>query len=272
MADELSFEEFRAIESRGRSKKRAREAKAAEGDGDPLVSPDEAFSGPKADKSRRKPSGAGTGTGSLLSRLGVFLEMHEMQAAVCILLLLDSFAAFYAASGVFADDSSVFFDIWHRGLKSFSTFSLFFFVIEMSANILAFNFSIVGHIGYLVDAIVVAWQVYFESEGASKAYKLLNIFRLWRLLRLFLSMLDIEREEHDQTRGALGRTQRELEEARDKLRLVEDDIEREKVTLPSYRSNVYMPSPSTNDMRYDAGGERRRRGHASELQGRGRHS
>ncbi|CAM9579740.1 unnamed protein product, partial [Ectocarpus fasciculatus] len=154
--------------------------------------------------------------------------MHEMQAAVCILLLLDTYCAFYISTGVFSDQTSIMFEIWHRGLRSFSTFSLFFFVIEISANILAFNVNIVGHFGYLVDVMVVAWQVYLETEGAPKAYKLMNLFRLWRVLRLFFSMLDIERAAHDETKEVLSSTMKELDDAKEKLRLVEDDIEREK--------------------------------------------
>lgn len=222
MADELSFEEFRAIELRNRSKKKTG-AKGSQS-----VAEDVAEDPPAdgAGRAQRKPRAA---RGGVLAKLGVFLEMHEMQAAVCILLLLDTYCAFYISTGVFSDQTSIMFEIWHRGLRSFSTFSLFFFVIEISANILAFNVNIVGHFGYLVDVMVVAWQVYLETEGAPKAYKLMNLFRLWRVLRLFFSMLDIERAAHDETKEVLSSTMKELDDAKEKLRLVEDDIEREKV-------------------------------------------
>lgn len=230
MGDELSFEEFQAIELRSRSKQKAKEAKDAAKASAADDTLEETFQ-EAGGGGKKKRKGLGPQRGGLLSKLGVFLEMHEMQAAVCILLMLDTFSAFYLSTGVFADDESIFFDIWHRGLKSFSTFALFFFAIEMLANILAFNFSIIGHFGYVVDVLVIAWQVHLESEGASHAYKLMNIFRLWRVLRLFISMLDIEREEHDATKLLVAQAMQELEETKEKLRLVEDDIEREKVLV-----------------------------------------
>lgn len=236
MADDLSFEEFRAIELRSRSKNKPKSenisskeksSKKTAPEVDPL---DEMMMG-RSKASATKPKKAVRKGAGLLSKLGVFLEMHEMQAAVCILLIMDTFSSFYLVTGVFADDTSVLFDIWHRGLKSFSTFSLFFFVIEISANLLAFNFSIIGHFGYLIDVLVVAWQVYLESDGTSKAYKLLNLFRLWRVLRLFFSMLEIERGEHEDTKDILSSSIKDLEEAKEKLQLMEDDIEREKVLI-----------------------------------------
>jgi hypothetical protein len=233
MADDLSFEEFRAIELRSRKKTTVKDSKGKETKKNVTDSAedklDEMMMGRSGDKKAKKKKAKESK--GLMSKLGVFLEMHEMQAAVCIVLILDTFSAFYLATGIFADDTSVMFDIWHRGLKSFSTFCLFFFVIEICANILAFNFSIMGHFGYLLDVLVVSWQVYLESEGPGliKAYKLLNLFRMWRVLRLFFSMLDIERGEHEDTKDMLTAAMKDVEEDKEKLRLVEDDIEREKV-------------------------------------------
>lgn len=230
MADDLSFEEFQAIEQRNRAKKKSKENKAAQqqNSGKNGVLEEREMSGSNQQTKSKKATHSVSKDG-IIARFGVFLEMHEMQAAVSILLLMDTFAAFYLMSGVFSDELGTFFDIWHRGLRSFLTFALFFFVIEMCANIIAFNFSLIGHFGYLLDLIVIAWQVYFELEGYAKSYKLLNIFRLWRVLRLFYFMLDVEKDRHEVTKEALVETIKELDEVKERLRLAEDDIEREKV-------------------------------------------
>ena len=230
MADELSFEEFRAIEKRKRVKLQPKDKEASKRT--EKEDEDAELEEKLLDiNGKKKPKKTDNKDKGLYAKFGLFLEMHEMQAAVCILLILDTYAAFYVATGALdhIDSTSVLLDIWHRGLKSFSTFCLFFFVIEIAANIAAFNFSIVGHFGYLVDVMVIGWQVFLESEGQSKAYKLLNLFRLWRVLRLFLSMLDIERGLHDNTKDLLTESLRELEETKEKLNLMEGDIEREKV-------------------------------------------
>jgi hypothetical protein len=220
--DDLSFDEFRAIEQRNRAKKREKEKKDTAKESEVKEPENSTQSRKKATEARAKSPG-------VVSKIGEFLEMQEMQATVCFLLLLDIFSSFFVSQIDYVGGNYLLFDVWYRGLKAFSTFALFFFVLEMTAMTIVFNTKIIGHVGYFLDFAVVGAQVYFEFTTGNKVYKLLNFIRLWRILRLFFMMLELERANHELTTRKLELSQKDSEELRDKLRLAEDDVTREKV-------------------------------------------
>ena len=258
--DEINFDEFRAIEQRNRAKKREKEMK------------NQTETSRNDEKIRDDISGAVNSLKSpnpvqktVVEKIGLFLEMQEMQATVCVLILLDTVGALFISEKIFQFESqnSIAIEFWLRGLKSFSTFSLFFFLIEIVVNVLVFNTMIMGHIGYLTDIVVIALQLYVEVNSTTKAYKLLNFFRMWRVLRLFFSMMDVERTAHRLTSLKLEKACKEIEEINDKMRIVEDDIAREKVL---YQLSVYRDFK--NNYYLNLGGSIIGGAYASKLQGR----
>jgi hypothetical protein len=61
--------------------------------------------------------------------------------------------------------------------------------------------------------------MYLEANGAGRETRILNIFRYWRLIRLFSSLVNIERELHLATKA-------ELEQKDDYVRRLETDNQR----------------------------------------------
>jgi hypothetical protein len=244
--EELTFEEFQATERRARAKQQG--ASSSDASKAPSPSAKKQARKPQSAEAeaalRRELTGASEGTKTkgvstnapasvpLRERLGLFLELSEMQAAVCFLLVLDSFSALFAFSGVAEMHSgNVMIELWSRGLNSFSTFALVFFLLEVVVSFVAFGSDMVTHFGYLADILIVAVQGYCELNNLGRAYKLLNFFRFWRALRLFFSMVDAERVGHAATRELLTDARRESEELRERIKLLEDDIEKEKVCV-----------------------------------------
>jgi signal transduction histidine kinase len=241
--EELTFEEFQATERRARAKQQGTYPSNASKTSS--SSKKQAPKPPSAEAEaalRRELAGASEATKgapaassvsvSLRERLGLFLELSEMQAAVCFLLVLDSFSALFAFSGLAEIYSGhVVIELWTRGLNSFSTFALVFFLLEVVSSFVAFGTDMVTHFGYLADIVIVAVQAYCEFNNLGRAYKLLNFFRFWRALRLFFSMVDAERAAHAAAREQMMDARREAEELRQQIKLLEDDIEKEKVCI-----------------------------------------
>lgn len=201
----LSFDEFRAVENRKRAQKRTVDDKDM--DEDPPAK-SEFF-------------------------LGDFLELHEVQTLVIILLIVDTFAAFAESSSLvgtkIVSSSSNIESIMLRMLQSITQFSMIFFACEVLALFLAFRFSFLIHLGYIMDTCVIGFEVYLESIGYGKRSHLLNIFRFWRLIRLFRSMVASEVERYDVTKIQVEELEIAKKDLSSKIKLMEVDIVKEQV-------------------------------------------
>jgi hypothetical protein len=143
--------------------------------------------------------------------LGEFLEMHQMQAFVVGIIVLDTYASFaeiylkdqkalltFSSGGVIISPMT---EIVVGALQSFTSFTIFFFVIEIIAVIIVFRSTVISHLGYVLDILVILLQLYLELVlGTGKITRMLNIFRLWRSVRLFNSIVNIEKDFHDKTK------------------------------------------------------------------------
>ena len=115
-------------------------------------------------------------------------------------------------------------------IKSFAQFSLIFFLCEIAGTYLAFGTSVLGHVGYFVDTVVVASQIYLEvqDEGFGAASRLLNVLRLWRVARLVNYLVDTERIRHTRTAQKLATTEQELRKVEVELKRCTVDLRNEK--------------------------------------------
>lgn len=202
----LNFDEFRAVNNREESKRHV--SKRASVGKRNLVSlhEEQVNLDPKIEES------------SLLRRVstavGEFLEIHQMQSVYILLILLDTFGALALVHIQQRNSSIASFvsnGVLIRALQSFLAFTLMFFACEIVAVILVFGTKVLGHFGYLQDFAIVIYQIYCNKSGNGCSSRLLNIFRFWRLFRLFSSMVQVERELHA---ASLVR----LEETADQLR------------------------------------------------------
>ena len=88
-------------------------------------------------------------------------------------------------------------------LKAFSSFALTISCIECLGILLVFKSDAITHFGYLTDFLVLGLQMYLEMKGAGKETRLLNFFRIWRVLRLMYAWVNIEKENHEITKESL---------------------------------------------------------------------
>lgn len=223
----LSFDEFQAVHERNRTKNAGSEETKANSV-DETVKP----------KSKPLISSSETRFG-----LGEFLEMHEMQAVVFCLLLMDSFASFAEVSATDYEgngqNQADLHELMLRLIKAFTSFTIFFFALELLALLVAFRFKFIGHIGYIIDTVVVGIQLHFAINGADNGIKwrVLNLFRFWRLLRLFQSMLNVERESHEETKRNIENLQYKRQSLESKLKSAKEDLEKEQVIEHTYNKS-----------------------------------
>jgi len=231
----LTFEEFQAINARAKASDRKAE-QAAE----------------QAAEAEEVPVVAAGG-------LGDFLEMPQVQSFVVFMIVVDVFASLFlvllrledsgsakAATDVTADgpllDSPplplsliklistylVSTTVLQSALTSFTSFTALFFTLEMLAIILAFHIAVVGHLGYLLDCAVVGLQLYTGMLGSGVQFRLLSIFRFWRFMRLISARVAIEREAHEKTRALLTDKEGSLRALQGEVRRAEEELEKEK--------------------------------------------
>lgn len=115
-------------------------------------------------------------------------------------------------------------------LQSISTFSLFIFCVEILLVVTAFRLRALTHLGYVMDLVIIMLQLYEElglipslvgiggsvGAGSSSAavgglvlvggavsWRVLNLFRCWRLVRLYTSLVTVEIDKHEVTKNIL---------------------------------------------------------------------
>ena len=167
-----------------------------------------------------------------------FLEMPQMQSFVVLMLLLDTFAATMELyllklnlSRVLNSDASGFpiNDFLLAAVHYFTSFSIFFFAIEIFSVMVVFKSSSMGHVGYVIDFIIIWLQLCLELSGtAGRETRLLNIFRVWRTMRLFNSMIDVEKRLHSETLNKLNRKDIDCRKLTLDLHRLEIDLNKER--------------------------------------------
>ena len=167
-----------------------------------------------------------------------FLEMQQMQSFVVLMLLLDTFAAtmelyltkLQLSRGLNSDASGFpINDLLLAAVHYFTSFSIFFFAIEIFSVIVVFKSSSMGHVGYGIDFIIICMQISLELSGvAGRETRMLNIFRVWRTIRLFNSMIDVEKRLHNETLNQLMGKDSDCRKLNLELHRLEMDLKKER--------------------------------------------
>ena len=173
-------------------------------------------------------------SGGLLLSIGDFMEMHETQMFCIILILLDSYSGYLLSilQSVIGDlesnDAKIVLENIIPMMKNFTAFTQIYFIVELVMIFLSFGLSVLGHLGYTVDFVILATQFYADLVAAGRESRVLNVFRLWRTYRLLISLVNIEKEAHDETKAQVE----ELDAANRKIEMeksnIEEDLKREK--------------------------------------------
>lgn len=237
----MNFDEFRNFQERERQKAKEVEEREKE--------KQQKAKKAKKDKAKAKQESGLAGSDDKVddseSRggIGEFLELPQVQTFVVILLLLDTFSNLSQAllsMRINYDERSGAADALAllggfvspqmalATLNTFSGFALVFFAFETGLILAVFRGSVYGHWGYLLDACIVGTQLYGELSGWSMEARLLNIFRFWRLVRLVVYMVNLEKAAHEATKETLQ--DREAD-----IRKFKGDIARAEVELSKER-------------------------------------
>ena len=254
----LNFDEFTAARQRAKSRE-AEEAAAKEAKKERLKATNSAVNASKdVEKellSKIGKSGAvnnatpkATKTSSM--GLGEFLEMIQMQSLICGMIVLDTFVSFFEMylikEKLLRRTSATlltwtpFMEAMLTFVQSFTSFTILFFGLEMFTVFLVFRMSFFGHIGYLFDMMIVFSQLYMELLGGSgKETRLLNIFRLWRTVRLFHAVVNLEKIRHEKTKDALTTRDAEIRRLKMNIQSIETEVLKEKEAKESVEQMLF---------------------------------
>lgn len=233
----MTFDEFRSFQERERQRKKEEDdEKASSG-------PSSSTSAGKKTASGEKDAEDGNG-GASSGGIGEFLELPQVQSFVVAMLVLDTFSALGQAllalqiaheersPGGSADMSMVFGllspNTLLTALNTFSGFTLVFFAFEVGLILAVFGSKVSGHWGYILDAALVGTQLYGELSGKSLEVRLLNLLRFWRVLRLTLYMVNVEKDAHDATQELLRDREADIRKAQGDIARSEVELAKEK--------------------------------------------
>lgn len=232
----LSFEEFRAVENRGRSKRKQNASSSELKPSQPQVS----FVDDKEPTDGKTNNDASS---SQPSSIGDFLESYQMQLFFVAVVVADTFCAFSSLyleililkSGNMRGDV-VLLDSWiqirsdmiSNLLQTISQFTMAFFTFEMVGTLVAFGISVLGHFGYLIDSITLFLQLYLQIKKYGLETRILNIFRLWRFFRLVYFFVNIEKDSHLQTFAKLAAVELSLKKQELETSQIKIDLKSEK--------------------------------------------
>jgi hypothetical protein len=194
--------------------------------------------------------------------LGQFLELNETQLFCVFLLFLDTVAAYgellidQELNTSEIEESYLFMvRLAHKGVATFRTFAMVYFVAELASVITVFRFGIVGHLGYMLDVVIIVCQIHYggytssgslidsirfggnggdDASGNAETLEIgnflgmLNYLRLWRMYRLFYTLVNREREAHDETRKGLEILTKDLGKVKTNAAVAEEELDKEK--------------------------------------------
>jgi len=208
----LSFDEFRAINSREKAKSSV---------GNDVKKPINDVNNKPVEK-------VTAASPSWTSSIGAFLELYSMQSIYIIFLVLDTFAAFMeiyisCKTGQIRSLKPV-----AKLLQSFLRFTTLLFSIEIFLVYVAFGTYSVFHLGYLTDLVVLSLQLVLDSRGRGSETHLLNIFRLWRPLRLLNALVANEQEKGTATKQQLAQLELELQNSQNEISGLKEEVTKEK--------------------------------------------
>jgi hypothetical protein len=173
--------------------------------------------------------------------LGDFLELQSMQTIYIVLLVLDTFAAF--AEVCLTSNNQIPRNLFPRAinqlvksLRLFSKFNLIIFSFEILMVYVAFGLATVTHFGYMTDFLIITAQLSLDYHGVGRINRLLNVFRIWRPIRLLSSLIYIEREEKKDLKKVIDEKEENIQSKDTELENLKIELSKEKNARESIES------------------------------------
>ena len=228
----LTFDEFHAVNNRERQRKLNNTVNPPTIIDKTPLSAVGVNAADTKDKADTKPSTSIVA--SAINGVGDFLEMYQMQGLYVLLVIADTFACIADLSiRCHAHRTPSIMKIANlqvvvHVLQSTHAFTSAFFSIEIVAVFIIFGFSMFTHWGYLLDTLVTLHHFYLNYLGYSTYARLLNVFRFWRMLRLFNALIGAEQDLHRKTQQTVEQYELEMKRLNLENSSLRSDIEREK--------------------------------------------
>lgn len=163
--------------------------------------------------------------------VGSKLESIGVQSAVVLLIYLDLIACItlhVAESETLLELTQDTIEILPNLLISFLNFTLFGFLLELSALIYAFGWSVFSHFGYVLDLMIVSITIYYHIYSwTSYPLRFLVVFRVWRVVRLMNSIVRLVQEKLDSCKAKLSKSRQELKQIELDNSHLEESIKKE---------------------------------------------
>jgi hypothetical protein len=141
-----------------------------------------------------------------------------------------------------ASDSQSKHALWRQ---SFTSFTFFFYGLELLATFVAFGLGTCTHFGYMFDTILLAVVTCAQSYGFGTECRLLGVYRIWRVARLVTYLVDQERAAHAETQQLLQEKEEELLASKATVLRLETEVKSEQEarravesTLRQYKDEV----------------------------------
>ena len=185
-----------------------------------------------------------TSSSSSKFSLGNFIEGTNVQIFILIVILLDTIIAFietgalllYAESSFRAnknDLSSITLlllyitqDMLLLISQGFNLLCLSLLSCELLTICIIFQYRLLFHLGYLIDIIVITCQLYSQSYTTNKLSRILNIFRIWRIIRLINTYIEQEQISHDMTKSIILDKDTEIAQLQVNILQIRSDMDR----------------------------------------------
>ena len=176
--------------------------------------------------------------------LGNFIEGTNVQIFILIVILLDTITAFietgalllYAESSFRANKSDlssitqlllyITQDMLLLISQGFNLFCLSLLTCEILTICIIFQYHILFHLGYLIDISVITCQLYSQSYTTNKLSRILNIFRIWRIIRLINTYIEQDQISHDMTKSIILDKDTEIAQLQVNILQIRSDMER----------------------------------------------
>jgi hypothetical protein len=143
--------------------------------------------------------------------LGLMMEVQEAQVLMLSLIFADFLACLAELIILPKLDEGPISSLAARLLQSFSGLATLFFSLEMIAIIGTFRLKCLQHLGYMLDAVLVALLIAQQLGFVGIEVRLCGALRMWRLARLFESMMGRVSEDTVSAKGEVERLRRKME-------------------------------------------------------------
>lgn len=230
----LSFEEFHKLKSRER-----------------------------ANATKEKTSGSRLNTSSDLSTqeqsptkpnqrsiLGTYIESQTFQLLTLSILIIDLVANFnffflqYLSFSKYSPSVKFLFQFIDASSQKYlidlcnliSDGASVYYMTELFMIYLVFGFAVLGHVGYMLDTLILVLQLVSQNI-VWKFFKILNLLRLWRAVRLLYQLIDIEKEKYDILRQEIEEYQTIEQTLKQSVQKLSNELQLEKEERKSI-SNV----------------------------------